>query len=128
LAAAGHRALAPDLPGYGRTRLPSSADHSLAGAAELLVAWLADEIGPAWVVGHDAGGAVAQLFAARHPELVARLSLTNSIADGSWPAPHAARHLGRACGAAPTGYRCSPSPAGSGPRVRGCTGRRPGCA
>ncbi len=90
LADAGHRGLAPDLPGYGRTRLPSSGDFSLAGAAALVSRWQ-DEAGlsPAWVVGHDAGGAVAQILAVRHPRSVSRLTLVNSIADGTWPAPRA---------------------------------------
>ena len=90
LAAAGHRVLAPDLPGYGATRLPPGGDHSLAGAADLLARWIEVEgNGAAWVVGHDTGGGVAQILAVRHPSLLARLTLVNSIADGSWPAPRA---------------------------------------
>lgn len=90
LAAAGYRGLAPDLPGYGRTRLPPGGDHSLAGAAALLSRWLEDEAAePVWVVGHDVGGAIAQLLVTRSPHLVARLTLVNSIVDGSWPAPRA---------------------------------------
>lgn len=87
---AGCHGLAPDLPGYGATRLAPSADHSLAGCADLLAAWLvASDLAPAWVIGHDAGGAVAQLLAVRVPQHVARLTLTNSIAAGCWPAPRA---------------------------------------
>jgi pimeloyl-ACP methyl ester carboxylesterase len=90
LAAAGHRVMAPDLPGYGATRLGRGGDYSLAGSADLLARWIeAEELGPAWVVGHDIGGGVAQILAARHPSLVGRLTLANSIADGSWPAPRA---------------------------------------
>lgn len=86
----GFRVLAPDLPGYGRTRLPTSGDHSLAGAADLLARWLhVQGLPPVWVVGHDAGGAVGQILAVSHPERVSRLTLVNSIADGSWPAPRA---------------------------------------
>ena len=86
LAAAGYRGLAPDLPGYGLTRVPARADHSLAGAAELVAAWVRrDFAGPVWVVGHDLGGAVAQILTVRHPDLVARLSLTNTVVDASWP-------------------------------------------
>jgi pimeloyl-ACP methyl ester carboxylesterase len=87
-AEAGFRGLAPDLPGYGLTRIPPVEDHSLAGAAELLAAWLRhDGLGPVWVVGHDLGGGVAQLLATRHPDLVGRLSLTNAVSDGTWPVP-----------------------------------------
>jgi pimeloyl-ACP methyl ester carboxylesterase len=77
---------APDLPGYGRTRVPADADHSLSGAAELTAAWLRQRgLGPVWLVGHDIGGGVAQILAVHHPDLVARLSLTNSIVDDAWP-------------------------------------------
>lgn len=87
---AGLRVVAPDLPGYGRTRVATRRDHSLAAAADLVATWLgALDAGRAWVVGHDAGGAVAQLLAIDHPEVVARLTLVNSIVDGSWPAPRA---------------------------------------
>lgn len=90
LADAGFHALAPDLPGYGQTRLPPAGGHSLAGSAELLARWLQGSgLGPVWLVGHDAGGAVAQLLAVRHRHAVGWLTLTNSIVDGSWPAPRA---------------------------------------
>ena len=90
LAARGERGLAPDLPGYGDTRLPATADHSLAGTARLVARWIeAEDLGPAWLVGHDSGGAVAQLLAVNHPDTVCRLTLINSITDGSWPAPRA---------------------------------------
>lgn len=87
LAHTGFRALAPDLPGYGATRLRASADHSLIGSADLVASWLHDSgHAPAWIVGHDTGGAVGQLVATRAPGIAARLSLTSSIAHGCWPA------------------------------------------
>jgi pimeloyl-ACP methyl ester carboxylesterase len=90
LADAGYRACAPDLPGYGGTRLAPRGDYSMSGAAELTAAWLKQEkITPAWVVGHDAGGVVAQLLALRSPGSVSRLTLVNSLSDHSWPAPRA---------------------------------------
>jgi pimeloyl-ACP methyl ester carboxylesterase len=95
LADRGYRAVAPDLPGYGATRIDPGGDSSLEGATDLLVEWLRlCDLAPVWLVGHDAGGAVAQLLAVRYPELLCRLTLTNSIADGHWPAPRA--RLGRA--------------------------------
>lgn len=86
LAAAGRSTIAPDLPGYGATSIPADADHSLSGAAELVAAWLRHRgLGPAWIVGHDIGGGVAQILAAHHPDLVSRLTLTDSVVDDSWP-------------------------------------------
>lgn len=86
LAAAGYRGYAPDLPGYGGTRLLTPGDHSLAGAASVLSDWLRQErIGRVWVVGHDLGGGVAQIMAVREPDLVARLTLSNSPVEDTWP-------------------------------------------
>lgn len=85
LADAGYRAYAPDLPGYGLTRVPADADHSLAGAAETVAAWLRDRgIGPVWAIGHDLGASV-QILAVRHPDLVSRMSLVNTVVDDLWP-------------------------------------------
>lgn len=90
LCAAGYRVAAPDLPGYGETRLAPGDDHSLAGSAALVATALEREgYVPAWIVGHDSGGAVGQLLAVNHAAHVSRLTLTNSIVDGSWPAPRA---------------------------------------
>lgn len=89
LADTGLRAVAFDLPGYGATRVAPSSDHSLAAAADLVADWIGRSGGPAWVVGHDAGGAVAQLVAVRHPERVRRMTLTQSIVEGTFPAPRA---------------------------------------
>lgn len=91
LAEAGYRAWAPDLPGYGGTRLPRGGDHSVAGAAELIAAWLSGKGTesspgrPVWLVGHDLGGAAAQVLVARRPELVSRLTLGDTVAEDSWP-------------------------------------------
>jgi 2-hydroxymuconate-semialdehyde hydrolase len=90
LVRAGYRCLAPDLPGYGGTRLRPSADHSLTGTARHLAAWLeAEGHHPVWIVGHDLGGLVGQLMAVQSPQLVGRLSLVNSVAADHWPAPRA---------------------------------------
>ena len=87
LDAAGVRAAAIDLPGYGSTAVPPRVDHSLPGAAELTAAWLRQrEEQPVWLVGHDLGGLVAQLVAVRHPDLVARLTLGDCPVGGdTWP-------------------------------------------
>jgi 2-hydroxymuconate-semialdehyde hydrolase len=86
LGAAGWWGLAPDLPGYGRTTVPPDADLSLAGAAEVVAAGIERAgLGPVWLVGHDLGGGVAQILAARHPRLVTRMTLTNAVSDDLWP-------------------------------------------
>jgi pimeloyl-ACP methyl ester carboxylesterase len=86
LVEAGHHVVAFDLPGYGHTLLPSRADHSLAGAAELVATWLRIHVGRgAWLVGHDLGGAVAQILVSRHPTLVSRMTLADTVVEDSWP-------------------------------------------
>jgi pimeloyl-ACP methyl ester carboxylesterase len=86
LAAAGHRCLAPDLLGLGDTETPRGADWSLPPQADMVVDWL-DVLGLERVslVGHDHGGAVAQLLAAWHPERIDRLALSNVEAYDNWP-------------------------------------------
>lgn len=86
LSEAGFRAYAPDMPGYGQTRLPAGGDRSLQGAADLVAAWLRqEELPPVWLVGHDIGGGVAQIMIVHYAELVSRLSLCHAVVEDSWP-------------------------------------------
>lgn len=86
LAEAGYRALAPDMPGYGKTRLADDADYSLLGVADLYAAWLeSEDLNPVWLVGHDLGCAVAQLIAVRHPHLITHLALGDGPIGDSFP-------------------------------------------
>ncbi len=86
LANEGYRCYAPDLPGYGKTRLPKDGAYGLAGASELLARWMSQEnIGPVWVIGHDLGSGVAQILATKHSALVSHLTLSDGVAPGSWP-------------------------------------------
>jgi pimeloyl-ACP methyl ester carboxylesterase len=80
------RCLAPDLMGLGDTETPPDADWSLRAQAEMVLGLL-DGLGleRAHVVGHDHGGALAQLLAAEHPRRVDRLVLTNAEAYDNWP-------------------------------------------
>jgi pimeloyl-ACP methyl ester carboxylesterase len=79
VAASGHRAIVPDWP-MGSHVLPmnENADLSPPGQAKL-VAELIKALGleRATIVGNDTGGAVAQMVATRHSEVVERLVLTN---------------------------------------------------
>ena len=54
-----------------------------------MVAELCDSLGLGQVdlVGNDTGGAVAQIFAAQHPELIRSLTLTNTDTEGNFPPP-----------------------------------------
>jgi pimeloyl-ACP methyl ester carboxylesterase len=79
LAAAGYHAIAPDLRGYNLSEAPPRVrDYR----ARELVADVADLIrqcdGRCHLVGHDWGGAIAWLVAARHPELVEKLVVLNA--------------------------------------------------
>lgn len=71
LGAAGYRALAPDLRGYGGTDCPEGEE---AYAIEELVAdvrGLVEAMGaPAHVAGHDWGSLIGWVFVSQHPDLV----------------------------------------------------------
>lgn len=81
-----YRCLAPDLLGLGDTETPEGADWSLRAQAAMVVGFL-DALGieRTHVVGHDHGGAVAQLLAAEHPDRVDRLAISNAEAYDNWP-------------------------------------------
>lgn len=77
LAAAGHRAIAPDLRGYGGTDKPSGGYELDSLALDITALLDALELPRAHVVGHDWGGAIAYHVAARHPSRVNRLAVVN---------------------------------------------------
>jgi pimeloyl-ACP methyl ester carboxylesterase len=78
------RCIAVDLPLHGGS--PARADLSATALAEA-VADLCDVLGLDQVdlVGNDTGGAVAQIFAARHPERIRSFTLTNCDCEGNFP-------------------------------------------
>jgi pimeloyl-ACP methyl ester carboxylesterase len=64
--------------GSHRQALKPEADLSPPGVAGLIAAFLdALELDRVTVIGNDTGGAMSQIFTARHPERVERLVLTN---------------------------------------------------
>jgi pimeloyl-ACP methyl ester carboxylesterase len=83
-----YHCLAPDLLGLGDTETLWDADLSLRSQAAMALGFL-DELGieRAHLVGHDHGGAVAQLLAAEHPNRIDRLVLSNVEAYDNWPSP-----------------------------------------
>lgn len=80
--------IAPDLVGFGESAKPLDRDVSVSAQADLLPGLL-DALGleRATVVGHDIGGAVAQILAVRRPDRLARLGLADSVCFDSWPIP-----------------------------------------
>lgn len=80
------RCLAPDLLGLGDTETAPDADWSLPAQAAMVVGLLDGlDIERVHMVGHDHGGAVAQLLAAEHPERIDRLVISNAEAYDNWP-------------------------------------------
>jgi pimeloyl-ACP methyl ester carboxylesterase len=80
------RCVAVDLPAHGAS--PARHDMSLAALAEAL-ADLCDSLGLGQVdlVGNDTGGAIAQVFAARHPGKLRTFTLTDCDCEGNFPPP-----------------------------------------
>src|SRR5262245_21099660 len=77
-AAGARRCLAFDLPLHGASPARTDQDFTLAALAELIEEFC-DALGLVEIdlVAHDTGGALAQIFAARHPERLRTLTLTN---------------------------------------------------
>ena len=80
------RCLAPDLLAHGETEIASDQDVSVSANAEMLVQFL-DALGIEQVdlVGNDSGGGIAQILAARHPQRIRSLTLTNCDTHDNWP-------------------------------------------
>lgn len=84
----GRRCLVPDLLCHGDTREHSDSDVSFAGNAQALVQFLdALDVGKVDVVANDSGGGIAQILAARHPQRIRSLTLTNCDVHDGWPPP-----------------------------------------
>jgi len=81
-----HRAIAADMVGYGNSAMHDGFDRSIR-AQEEAVRGLVDELGFDTVsfVGHDLGGGVGLRYAARTPDAIDQLILSNSVAYDSWP-------------------------------------------
>ncbi len=82
------RCIAPDLLCHGATQERADADVSFAGQAAALVELLdALDVGRVDLVANDSGGAIAQILAARHPDRIRTLTLTNCDVHDGWPPP-----------------------------------------
>src|SRR5207237_9586891 len=80
------RCIAPDLPLHGHSPVTTGQDLSVAALAEGLEDFC-DALGLTSIhlVANDTGGAIAQIFAARHPERLATLTFTNCDTAGNLP-------------------------------------------
>jgi 3-oxoadipate enol-lactonase len=87
---AGRRAIAPDLPGFGRS--PSTRAYSVAELGELMHRLLRElDARPAVVGGLSMGGYVAMALMARHPHDVAGLVLIDTRSEADSPDARAGR-------------------------------------
>ena len=80
------RCIAIDLMGLGYTEIGPSQDVSFTAQASMLAEVMnALGIEKVDLVGNDSGGAIAQIFAAHHPERLTSLVLTNCDVHDGWP-------------------------------------------
>jgi 2-hydroxymuconate-semialdehyde hydrolase len=81
-----YRVIAPDLLGLGDTVAPLDDDYRPPNQMKMVVG-LMDRLGveSARIVGHDHGGATAQLMMKYHPQRIQSLVLTNVEAYDQWP-------------------------------------------
>src|SRR6516165_11723212 len=82
------RCIAVDLMALGYTEIAPTQDVSFTSQARMLAEVL-DVLGMDGIdlVGNDSGGAIAQIFAAHHPERLRSLVLTNCDVHDGWPPP-----------------------------------------
>ncbi|HEY3799316.1 MAG TPA: alpha/beta fold hydrolase [Caulobacteraceae bacterium] len=80
------RCIAIDLLSHGDSPVPTTQDISFRAQAQMLEAFCAalglDQVD---LVANDSGGAVAQIFAAAHPERLRTLTLTNCDVHDNYP-------------------------------------------
>lgn len=105
LAAAGLRAVAPDLVGFGRSDKPADvADHSYARHVEWVRALALDalDLRDVTLVGQDWGGLIGLRLVAEHPERFARVVAANTgLPTGDRPMPEVWWAFRRAVASAP---------------------------
>src|SRR5215471_1911356 len=80
------RCIALDLLAHGQTEIESTQDVSSTANAEMVAQFLdALHIDRVDLVGNDSGGGIALIFAARYPDRVRSLTLTDCDAHDNWP-------------------------------------------
>ena len=102
------RCIAVDLLAHGDTEIAPDQDVSVSANARMLLQFLdALEVDQVDLVGNDSGGGIAQIFAARHPEFVRSLVLTDCDTHDNWPPKQAEplHQLAKQGGVGPIGRR-----------------------
>jgi pimeloyl-ACP methyl ester carboxylesterase len=85
LAAAGYRAIAPDLAGFGRSEAAADVQIDMANQAKWMFSLLTElDVDRAVVIAHDVGTAVAQIMAAHAPDRVRGLVLIDGVYADCW--------------------------------------------
>ncbi|HKN00163.1 MAG TPA: alpha/beta fold hydrolase [Candidatus Binataceae bacterium] len=80
------RCIALDLMGLGYNEIRAGQDISFESQARMIAAFLdAQDIKQVDLTGNDTGGGVSQIFAARNPERVRTLTLTDCEVNDLWP-------------------------------------------
>jgi pimeloyl-ACP methyl ester carboxylesterase len=80
------RTIAVDLLAHGDTEIAPDQDVSVTANAQMLEEFLdALTIDQVDLVGNDSGGGIAQIFAARYPQRVRSLTLTDCDTHDNWP-------------------------------------------
>src|ERR1700722_2421040 len=80
------RCITPDLLAHGDTEIAPNQDVSVTANANMLKEFLdALHIDQRDLIGNDSGGGIAQIFAARNPDRVRTLTLTNCDTHDNWP-------------------------------------------
>jgi pimeloyl-ACP methyl ester carboxylesterase len=80
------RCITPDLLAHGDTEIAPNQDVSVTANANMLKEFLdALHIDQIDLIGNDSGGGIAQIFAARNPDRVRTLTLTNCDTHDNWP-------------------------------------------
>ncbi len=80
------RCIAVDILAHGATRAGTDQDLSFDAQAGMLAAFCqAMKFDSVDVVANDSGGGIAQIFAARHPERIRSLVLTDCDTHDNWP-------------------------------------------
>jgi pimeloyl-ACP methyl ester carboxylesterase len=80
------RCIAIDILAHGATRTATDQDLSFDAQASMLAAFCqAMNFDRVDVVANDSGGGIAQIFAARHPERIRSLVLTDCDTHDNWP-------------------------------------------